>query len=66
MKLSITKKTVLIVAMLSAVTTTYAAMGFLIRGEVSGTNKICYYDVLESTRTINVPSYSVCPVSHNF
>lgn len=52
--------------MLSAVTTTYAAMGFLIREEVSGTNKICYYDVLGSTRTINVPSYSVCPVSHNF
>ena len=44
-----------------------ATSGFLRllqREEVSGMNKIGYY--MGSTRTINVASYEICPVSYNF
>lgn len=44
----------------------YAAMGFLKGEQVSGMNKICFYDVLGSTMTLNIKSYGICPVTHNF
>lgn len=40
-----------------------AAMCFFQYEEVSGMNKICYYDCLGSLTAINIASYAVCPVS---
>jgi len=48
---------------------TVLAMSFMIAfytGErLSGMNKICFYDGLGSTYTINVASYALCPLSIN-
>jgi len=44
----------------------YATMGFLKGEQVSGMNKICYYDVLGSTMTLNVKSYQLCPITYDF
>lgn len=63
---SIFSKFLLVFVMLSFVSTSYAAMGFLKREDVSGLNKICYYDVLGSMKTINVQSHQLCPVTYNF
>ena len=43
-----------------------ATTGFLIGEKVSGLNRICYYDVLGSTYTLNVPAYEICPVTYDF
>ena len=56
--------TMLIIA--TFITTAHGAYGFLTGESTSGMNKICYYDVLGSTHTLNVASYEVCPVSHEF
>lgn len=43
-----------------------AATGFL-KGETSeGLTKVCYYDVLGETHTLNLRSTRVCPVSYQF
>ena len=52
--------------MLGFVNISYATMGFLKREEVSGLNKICYYDVLGAMKTVNVPSHALCPVTYDF
>ena len=54
----------IVTAMLS--TPTLAALGFLTGERVDGMNKICFYDVLGSTYTLNIDSYEICPVSYNF
>lgn len=56
--------TVLLVALFAA--NAFACTGFLKGEEVSGMNKICYYDHLGSTAALNVASYQVCPVTHQF
>ena len=43
-----------------------AATGFLKGERVSGMNKICYYDVLGSTYTLNIGMVELCPLSYNF
>ena len=40
--------------------------GFLTLEQTSGLNKICYYNVLGSTKTLTVSSVSLCPVSYRF
>lgn len=40
--------------------------GVLIRERVSGIDKICYYAVLGSAKTLTVSSVSLCPVSYQF
>lgn len=42
-----------------------AAMCFLKGDQVSGLNKICYYDCLGSLNAITIASYQVCPLSIN-
>jgi hypothetical protein len=44
----------------------FATTGFLTGERVSGMNKICYYDVLGDTYTLNVKSYELCPLTYNF
>ena len=39
--------------------------GFLTGERTSGFNKICYYDKLGSTYTINISSTSLCPLTIN-
>jgi hypothetical protein len=43
-----------------------AATGFLKGDRVSGMNKICYYDVLGSTYTLNIGMVELCPLSYDF
>jgi len=40
--------------------------GFLTREQTSGLNKICYYNVLGSTKTLTVSSVSLCPKSYEY
>ena len=50
----------------SIVNTAEAATGFL-SGELNeGLSKICLYDVLGETHTLNISSVSLCPLSRNF
>ena len=44
----------------------YATMGFYKGEQISGMNKICFYDVLGSTHTLNVKSYELCPLNYDF
>lgn len=44
----------------------YAATGFLTGERESGMNKICYYDVLGSTYTLNIGIVELCPLSYEF
>ena len=46
--------------------TASAATGFLKSEREQGLSKICFYDVLGETHTINVSSVSLCPLSQNF
>jgi hypothetical protein len=40
--------------------------GLFLREQTSGLNKICYYAVLGSARTLTVSSISLCPASYQF
>ncbi len=43
-----------------------AATGFL-KGEMNqGLSKVCFYDVLGETHTLNIPSTKLCPLSYQF
>uniref|UniRef100_Q0I3S2 Uncharacterized protein n=1 Tax=Histophilus somni (strain 129Pt) TaxID=205914 RepID=Q0I3S2_HISS1 len=64
-KLKKIKTTLALIALASSILA-YATVGFLTGEQTSGMNKICYYDVLGSTRAINVSSYAVCPVTYDF
>lgn len=64
--IKLSRKYLVVIAVLFAATSAYSAIGFLKGEQVSGMNKICYYDVLGSTQAINVASYSVCPSTYNF
>lgn len=49
-----------------APTESFAATGFL-KGETSeGLTKVCFYDVLGETHTLNLPSTRLCPLSYQF
>jgi len=41
-------------------------MGFYKGQTTGGLSKICFYDVLGEEHTLDVPSYALCPVSHEF
>ncbi|MEZ8775918.1 hypothetical protein [Vibrio sp. 10N.247.310.17] len=43
-----------------------ATTGFLKGERTSGMNKICYYDVLGDTYTLNVSSVELCPLTYDF
>jgi len=43
-----------------------ATTGFLKGERTSGMNKICIYDVLGSTYTLNVKSTDFCPLTYEF
>jgi hypothetical protein len=43
-----------------------AATGHLSGEQVSGTNKICYYNVMGSTHSINVSTVTLCPLTYEF
>lgn len=43
-----------------------ATMGFLKGEKISGMNKICYYDVLGSTYTLNISSIELCSLTAEF
>ena len=43
-----------------------ATTGFLRGEQVSGMNKICFYDVIGSTYTLNIKSYELCPLTYEF
>ena len=40
--------------------------GLFLREQTSGLNKICYYAVVGTTKTLTVSSVSLCPVSYQF
>jgi hypothetical protein len=43
-----------------------AATGFF-KGEADqGLSKVCFYDVLGETHTLNIPSTKLCPLSYQF
>ena len=44
---------------------TSSAVGFKTGETISGFNKICFYNKLGSTYTINIPSTSLCPLTIN-
>ncbi|MGB2742704.1 MAG: hypothetical protein WBC60_19340 [Cognaticolwellia sp.] len=43
-----------------------ATTGFLTGERDSGMNKICYYDVLGDTYTLNISSVELCPLTYEF
>lgn len=43
-----------------------AAVGFLQGERTEGMSKICFYDVLGETHTLNLSAVSLCPLSQNF
>lgn len=43
-----------------------ATIGFLTGERTSGLNKICFYNVLGSTYTLNIKSIELCPLSYDF
>lgn len=43
-----------------------AAVGFLQGERTEGMSKICFYDVLGETHTLNVSAVTLCPLSQNF
>ncbi len=43
---------------------TSSAVGFLKGETISGFNKICFYDKLGDTYTINIPNTSLCPLTN--
>ena len=43
-----------------------AVTGFLKSESVQGLSKVCFYDVLGETHTLNVPSTGVCPANYQF
>jgi hypothetical protein len=43
-----------------------ATTGFLVGDRLSGLNKICYYNVLGSTYTLNISSSQLCPLTYDF
>ena len=57
-------KAVILLLVLSTVV--YATTGFLAGERISGMNKICYYDVLGSTYTLNIGATELCPLSYEF
>jgi hypothetical protein len=58
----------LLVAALSAlpIAQSRSATGLFKSERTSGLNKICYYNVLGSTKTLTVSSVSLCPKSYEF
>ena len=48
-----------------AATPASAVMCFLKGEQISGLNKICYYDCLGSGAAITIKSYQLCPLSIN-
>ena len=40
--------------------------GLFLREQISGLDKICYYAVVGTTKTLTVSSVSLCPVSYQF
>ena len=62
----IQKLMVILVLILSTSLSLHATTGFLIGEKMSGMNKICFYNVLGSTYTLNVQSYELCPLSYEF
>ena len=51
---------------LGSVTDANAVTGFLKSESVQGLSKVCFYDVLGETHTLNVPLTGVCPVNYQF
>jgi hypothetical protein len=51
------------VALVILNTPAFAVMGFLKGERTSGMNKMCFYDVLGSTYTLNVGAAQLCPVT---
>lgn len=45
--------------------TEVAVMCFATGEQVSGMNKICYYDCLGSAKAITIKSFELCPLSIN-
>ncbi len=45
--------------------TAYGATGFLVREQISGMNKICYYSCLGGEVAITIKSTQLCPLSIN-
>jgi len=58
--------TKLMMALLIFSAVSNAATGFLSGERTSGMNKICYYDVLGSTYTLNIGMTDLCPLSYDF
>ena len=54
------------IALLALSSAANATTGFLKGERTSGMNKICYYDVLGSTYTLNISSVELCPLSYDF
>ena len=51
---------------LGSVADANAVTGFLKSESDQGGSKVCFYDVLGETHTLNVPSTGVCPVNYQF
>jgi hypothetical protein len=51
---------------LGSVSDANAVTGFLKSESLQGLSKVCFYDVLGETHTVNIPSTKVCPVNHQF
>ena|SRR5690554_2938845 len=57
---------VLILLLASWVQDAIGATGFLKGERTQGMSKICFYDVLGDTHTINISSVSLCPQTREF
>lgn len=57
---------IMLILFLSGTIALNATMGFLKGERENGMNKICFYDVLGSTYTLNVKSYELCPLTYDF
>lgn len=56
----------LVITTLLSSSVALAATGFLKGERKSGTNKVCYYDVLGQSYALNISVTDTCPLTYNF
>ena len=54
---------IIMIAGLTAATVAHAGKAFFSHDEVSGLNRICYYDYLGSTVAITIKAHKLCPLT---
>lgn len=54
------------ILLIALVTVIQAETGYLTEEETTGTITVCYYEVNDGIRTINIPFSQFCPFTYEF